>query len=130
MKLYPLLFEPNFHTTIWGGRKLQPYKGLESTDEPIGESWEVSAVHTSVSIISNGIWKGRDLVSLIQEFPNEILGKAVNDKYQGKLPLLVKFLDANKDLSSIPMRKWRNAYMVREGRPKCGMSSMRMLIVT
>ena len=99
MKLYPLQFEPDLHTTIWGGRKLQPYKGLEPTDEPIGESWEVSAVPTSVSVISNGIWKGRDLNSLIEEYPNEILGKAVNEKYQGKLPILVKFLDANRDLS-------------------------------
>lgn len=99
MTCYPLLFEPNLHTTIWGGRKLQPYKGLEPTDEPIGESWEVSAVPSSVSIVSNGIWKGRDLNSLIQEFPNEILGKAVNEKYQGKLPILVKFIDAERDLS-------------------------------
>lgn len=99
VKLYPLLFEPNLHTIVWGGRKLQPFKGLEETEEPIGESWEVSAVPSSVSIISNGIWKGRDLNSLIQEFPNEILGKAVNEKYQGKLPLLVKFIDAEKDLS-------------------------------
>lgn len=99
MKLYPLLFEPNLHTTIWGGRKLRSFKGLEPTDEPIGESWEVSAIPTSVSIISNGIWKERDLNSLIEEFPNEILGKKVNEKYQGKLPLLVKFLDANRDLS-------------------------------
>ena len=99
MKFYPFLFEPNLLTTIWGGRKLQPYKGLEPTDEPIGESWEVSAIPTNVSIISNGIWKGRDLVSLIEEYPNEILGKKVNEKYQGKLPILVKFLDANRDLS-------------------------------
>jgi mannose-6-phosphate isomerase len=99
VKFYPILFEPNLLSTIWGGRKLQPYKGLEPTDEPKGESWEVSAIPTSVSIVSNGIWKGRDLVSLIEEFPNEILGKKVNEKYQGKLPLLVKFLDAKRDLS-------------------------------
>ena len=99
MKLYPLLFEPNLLTTVWGGKKLQPYKGLEETDEPKGESWEVSAIPTSASIVSNGIWKGRELVSLIEEFPNEILGKKVNEKYQGKLPILVKFLDAKRDLS-------------------------------
>ena len=99
MTFFPLHFEPNLHTTIWGGRKLQPYKGLEPTDEPIGESWEVSAVPTSVSIVSNGIWKGRNLNSLIKEFPNEILGEAVNEKYQGRLPLLVKFIDAERDLS-------------------------------
>lgn len=45
---------------------------------------------SSVSIISNGEWEGRDLNSVIAENPNEILGKAVNEKYNGQLPLLVK----------------------------------------
>ncbi len=73
--------------------------GLEVSEDPIGESWEVSAVPSSVSIISNGEWEGRDLNSVIAENPNEILGKAVNEKYNGQLPLLVKFIDAKKDLS-------------------------------
>ena len=38
--LYPLLFEPNLHTVVWGGGQLRPYKGLTPSDEPIGESWE------------------------------------------------------------------------------------------
>ena len=97
--LYPLLFQPNLHTTVWGGHQLRPYKGLTVTDDPIGESWEVSAVPTSTSIINNGEWSGRDLVSVIDEQPEAILGKAVNERYQGKLPLLVKFIDARQDLS-------------------------------
>lgn len=99
MTLYPLLFQPNLHTVVWGGHQLRPYKGLEPSDVPIGESWEVSAVPSSTSIISNGAFQGRDLVSVINDYPEEILGKAVNEKYQGKLPLLVKFIDAEKDLS-------------------------------
>ena len=99
MVFYPLLFEPNFHPVIWGGHQLRPYKGLEPSDEPIGESWEVSAVPSSTSVVSNGIWKGKDLISLINEYPEEILGKAVNRKYHGQLPLLVKFIDAERDLS-------------------------------
>ena len=54
---------------------------------------------TSTSILSNGEWKGRDLISVINEHPDAILGKKVNEKYNGKLPLLVKFIDAKKDLS-------------------------------
>ena len=54
--------------------------GLEVSEDPIDESWEVSAVPSSVSIISNGEWEGRDLNSVIAENPNEILGKAVNEK--------------------------------------------------
>ena len=99
MYLYPLLFEPNLHTVVWGGNQLRPYKGLEPANEPIGESWEVSAVPTSASIISNGPWAGRDLISVVAEYPDAILGKKVNEKYDGKLPLLVKFIDAKQDLS-------------------------------
>lgn len=99
MKLYPFLFEPNLHSVVWGGNQLRPYKGLEPSDEPIGESWEVSAVPTSTSVISNGELKGKNLISAINEQPEAILGKAVNEKYQGKLPLLVKFIDAKRDLS-------------------------------
>ena len=97
--LYPLLFEPNLHTVVWGGHQLRPYKGLPSTKEPIGESWEVSAVPSSVSIISNGAFAGRDLVSVIREHGVALLGKAVYERYGGELPLLVKFIDAADDLS-------------------------------
>ena len=99
MKLYPFLFEPNLHEVVWGGNQLRPYKGMTPSDEPIGESWEVSAVPTSTSIISNGEWKGKDLISVINEHSDEILGKKVNEKYNGKLPLLLKFIDAKRDLS-------------------------------
>ena len=99
MRYYPLLFQPNLHTVVWGGHQLQPYKGLLPTDDPIGESWEVSAVPSSTSIISNGPWAGRDLISVVSEHPEAILGHAVNEKYQGQFPLLVKFIDAQRDLS-------------------------------
>lgn len=99
MQLYPLLFEPNLHTVVWGGNRLRPYKGLDPSDEQIGESWEVSAVPTSTSIISNGEWKGKDLISVIDENPDAILGKKANEKYHGQLPLLAKFIDAKRDLS-------------------------------
>lgn len=98
-KLYPLLFQPNLHSIVWGGHKLQPFKGLETTAEPIGESWEVSAVPSSPSIISNGEWAGRDIISVVEEMPAHILGGKVAKKYGKKLPLLVKFIDAEKDLS-------------------------------
>ena len=69
MILYPLLFEPNLHEVVWGGNQLRPYKGLEATGEPIGESWEVSAVLSSTSIIANGEFKGKDLISVINIYP-------------------------------------------------------------
>ena len=97
--LYPLLFEPNLHETVWGGDKLTTWKHLPKHTAPVGESWEVSAVPSSVNIISNGIYKGKDLISLIDSYPNEILGKHVAERYAGKMPLLVKFIDALHYLS-------------------------------
>ena len=125
MKLYPFLFQPNLHTVVWGGNQLKPYKGLEPSDEPIGESWEVSAVPGSTNIIANGEWQGRDLVSLINEYPDEILGKAVNEKYHGKLPLLVKFIDARKDLS---IQVHPNDEMAMREHGKMGKSEMWYII--
>lgn len=97
--LYPFLFQPNLHTVVWGGNRLCLYKGLDCSDEPIGESWEVSAVPSSVSMVSNGPWAGTDLVSVIDSHPEAILGKRVAERYNNQLPLLVKFIDAQRDLS-------------------------------
>ena len=113
------------HSVVWGGNQLQPYKGLEATDEPIGESWEVSAVPSSTSIISNGYLKGKDLIIVINEHPKEILGKAVNEKYQGRLPLLVKFIDAQKDLS---IQVHPNDEMAQREHGKMGKSEMWYII--
>ena len=125
MKLYPLLFEPNLHSVIWGGNQLRPYKGFVTSDEPIGESWEVSAVPTSTSIISNGEWTGKDLISAINEHPEKILGKAVNEKYHGQLPLLVKFIDAKRDLS---IQVHPNDEMAQREHGKMGKSEMWYII--
>ena len=100
---------------------MQPYKGLQSTDDPVGESWEVSAVPSSTSIISNGPWAGRDLISVVTEHPEAILGRAVNAKYQGQLPLLVKFIDAQRDLS---IQVHPNDEMAQREHGKMGKSEM------
>lgn len=121
MQLYPLLFEPNLHTVVWGGNQLRPYKGMEPSDEPIGESWEVSAVPTSTSIISNGVHAGKDLITVINETPDAILGTKVNEKYHGQLPLLVKFIDAKRDLS---IQVHPNDEMAQREHGKMGKSEM------
>jgi mannose-6-phosphate isomerase len=120
-KMYPFLFRPNLQKVVWGGRRLRPYKGLEPDDEPIGESWEVSAVPGKTCIISNGEWEGHDLASVIAEHADDILGEAVNAKYDGKLPLLAKFIDARRDLS---IQVHPNDEMARREHGKMGKSEM------
>lgn len=97
-KVYPMLFEPNLHTVVWGGDKLATWKQLNPRNH-VGESWEVSAVPTSPSVVSNGTWAGYLLTDVIARRPEAIIGKAVARKYNGQLPLLAKFIDANVDLS-------------------------------
>ena len=97
-KLYPMLFEPNLQTKVWGGEQLTQWKQLPE-QQHIGESWEVSAVDKSPSIIANGTWAGYALTEVIGKMPQAILGKEVAKKYNNQLPLLVKFIDSNDDLS-------------------------------
>lgn len=97
--LYPFLFQPNLHSVVWGGNRIKPWKGLSPDAEPIGESWEVSTIPSSVSLVSNGPYEGWDLTSVIHENPEAVLGEAVYQRYGETLPLLVKFIDAERDLS-------------------------------
>ena len=97
--LYPMVFKPNLHSVVWGGNQLKGWKQMPEDDEPIGESWEVSAVPSSPSVVDNGHWTGMSLIDVINKMPNEILGRAVARQYGNKLPLLVKFIDAKNDLS-------------------------------
>ncbi|OUD34555.1 type I phosphomannose isomerase catalytic subunit, partial [Flavobacterium sp. FPG59] len=99
MQFYPLQFEPIFKERIWGGEKLKKVLGKSITSAITGESWELSAVEGDVSAVANGNWKGKSLTSLLEEFPEEILGSNVYRKFGCQFPLLFKYLDAREDLS-------------------------------
>ena len=99
MKSYPLQFEPILKERIWGGTKLNTYLNKPITSDITGESWEISAVENFVSVVANGIYNGKSLNELINEFPEAILGTKVFAQFGKKFPLLFKYLDAQKDLS-------------------------------
>jgi mannose-6-phosphate isomerase len=61
------------------------------------------------------------LISVINEHPKAILGRAVNEKYKGQLPLLVKFIDAQRDLS---IQVHPNDEMAQREHGKMGKSEM------
>ena len=98
-KMYPLLFDNNLHETVWGGTRLKDLKGMPHDNQPIGESWEVSCVSGSESVVSNGELTGRKLKDLVSEYGAELVGERVFEKYGTEFPLLVKFIDAAGDLS-------------------------------
>lgn len=97
--LYPLLFETSLFPIVWGGHRLREIKGLPQADEPVGESWEVSAVPGKESVVANGNHVGKNLAQLVGEYGEELLGKYVHEKFNGEFPMLVKFIDAESDLS-------------------------------
>jgi mannose-6-phosphate isomerase len=99
MKLYPLQFQPILKDRIWGGSKLKTYLNKPITSEITGESWEISTVENDVSIIANGILKGKSLNEIINEFPEQVLGTKVYQQFGEQFPLLFKYLDAREDLS-------------------------------
>ena len=97
--MYPLKFEPILKSTIWGGTKIISLKHLDSRQQHVGESWEISEVDGSISIVSNGKDKGKSLSQMMQEYQHLLVGKDNYARFNGKFPLLIKFIDACKDLS-------------------------------
>ncbi|UPQ79644.1 class I mannose-6-phosphate isomerase [Flavobacterium azooxidireducens] len=98
-QFYPLTFEPIFKERIWGGTKLKDYLNKPISSEITGESWELSTVPESISVVNSGEFKGKNLNELIDLYPKEILGKEVFNQFGKQFPLLFKYLDAKADLS-------------------------------
>jgi len=97
-KLYPIKFIPILKEKIWGGSKLKQLFNKKE-EGSIGESWEISGVAESVSIVQNGSLKGKNLNWLIENFKQELVGKKVYRSFGNTFPLLFKFIDAKEDLS-------------------------------
>jgi len=97
--LYPLQFEPILKERIWGGEKLKTILNKPIVSSITGESWELSTVEGDVSVVSNGVLKGKSLMDLIDETPAAILGTKVYERFGKQFPLLFKYLDAREDLS-------------------------------
>lgn len=97
--MYPLKFEPILKQTLWGGDKIIPFKHLNDNLANVGESWEVSAVEGSESIVANGADKGLTLSEMVRKYKEELVGEANYARFGSKFPLLIKFIDAKLDLS-------------------------------
>jgi len=99
MSLYPLKFEPICLEKIWGGNRLKTLLGKKYNAKNCGESWEISGVEGNISLVSNGFLKGNDLSELIEIYMGELVGDKVYEQFGLEFPLLIKFIDAQDDLS-------------------------------
>lgn len=95
--IYPLKFNPVYKDYMWGGRNLEKLnknipKGI------VAESWELSTHKDGVTTIGNGKFKGKLATEVFKEYGEKILGKEIYKKYND-LPILIKFIDAQNNLS-------------------------------
>src|SRR5271165_5807256 len=92
--LYPLRFEPIYQYRLWGGRRLAdllapPLPG----DGLIGEAWVLSDRDDRPSHVADGLLKGRTIAQLLEQFPEQMLGR-LSGRFL-RFPLLLKFLDVH-----------------------------------
>ena len=96
--LPPLRLVPIFKSMLWGGTRLPEFVRRPAPHaDPIGEAWMLSDVDGDLSIIAGGPFAGRTLRAVIAAHPAEIFGAAI--PADGRFPLLLKFLDAKRELS-------------------------------
>lgn len=81
---------------LWGGERLKKEYGKNINLSPLAETWECSVHPDGPSVILNGQYRNKTLREVLKLHP-EMLGKKLNNK--DELPILVKFIDAQKKLS-------------------------------
>ena len=98
--IYPLTFEPVFRDYVWGGRNLETWFGRRLPPGIVAESWEISAHPSLPTRVDVGAWRGRTLPEVLAALGADLVGtNSERMLARGTFPLLVKLLDANRDLS-------------------------------
>lgn len=95
----PMSFRPILKSVIWGGNKIAPFKGIDTDQKKIGESWEISGVPGHESVVAEGPDSGRTLGDLVKEYKGDLVGTKVYSDFGDTFPLLIKIIDAAGDLS-------------------------------
>ena len=91
----PFLLKPAGKDYLWGGTRLNDEFAKGIGLNPLAETWECSTHPDGPSTVAGGEFAGQTLAEVLAAHP-EFLGSRHPD---GKFPLLIKFIDAKKDLS-------------------------------
>lgn len=92
-----LKLSPSFKDYIWGGQRLVKEYNKKYNGEILAESWELSCHPDGPSFIQSGPHAGKTLRQYIGECGKQVLGKNC-EKFED-FPILIKFIDANDNLS-------------------------------
>lgn len=98
--LYPFKFKPILLDKIWGGNRINTILSKDLGNMPnCGESWEISGVEGNISVVKNGFLAGNSLQELVEIYMGDLVGDKIFKKFGEEFPLLIKFIDAQQDLS-------------------------------
>jgi len=92
----PFLLKPAAKDYLWGGNRLNDDFSKNIQISPLAETWECSTHPDGPSIVASGEFEGIGLREVLKNHP-EYLG--THPRTVGELPILIKFIDAKKDLS-------------------------------
>ncbi len=93
--LKPIKLNPVFKEIIWGGNRLKTEYNKKSDLNNIAESWELTVRPDGMNTIIGGEYDGYTM----EQYINENGESVVSNKPQPFFPLLIKFIDAQDNLS-------------------------------
>lgn len=96
LKNKPFLLKPVGKDYLWGGRRLNDDFSKAIPLQPLAETWECSTHPDGPSMVASGKFKGLSLAEFLRLQP-KLLGRHYAGL--GELPILIKLIDAKKDLS-------------------------------
>lgn len=97
MSVYkPMKLFPCFKEYLWGGKRLRQEFGKKLAPQVTAESWELSCHPDGISRIDGGIFSGMTIEQLGQCDRAGFWGTGC---LEGEFPILVKLIDAARDLS-------------------------------
>ena len=98
--MYPLKFNNLYFKKVWGSNYLKGFRN-NITESGVGESWDLTCHKSGMSVVANGEYSGRTLISLIKQFGAEILGEDIWKEgfIENDFPIMIKVITAGEDLS-------------------------------
>ena len=88
--------KPSYKEYLWGGTRLRKEYGKEDAPQTVAESWELSCHPDGNCLIADGGFAGYTLADVIEMDRLAMMGSACGKE---GFPILVKLIDAQKDLS-------------------------------
>lgn len=92
----PFLLTPTGKDYLWGGQRLNDDLSKGIGLDPLAETWECSTHPAGPSVAASGPFAGQTLAEILRERPDLV---GTHPKAEGELPVLVKLIDAERDLS-------------------------------